>query len=131
MSMAYLDENTIKQLVEAFNQRKLEPVLKLFSDDVVLHVPGKSRIARDYRGKSGVLDFWNQQISLTGGTFKAQVIAVCRGEGHLVLIFEGSAIRDGVSYSWRRVNHYQLVEGRVIEGWVYESDQYIADAAFG
>jgi ketosteroid isomerase-like protein len=128
--MAYFDESVIKQVVEAFNQRKLEPVLGLFSEDAVLHVPGQSRVSGDYHGRSGVLDFWNRQIEITGGSFKAQLIAACQGEGHLVLIFEGAASRDGTPYAWRRVNHYQMIEGQVVEGWVYESDQKSADSAF-
>ena len=128
--MAYLAESVIKQLVEAFNQRNLEPVLKLFSEDIVLHVPGQNRIAGHYHGRSGMLDFWNKQIDITGGTFKAQLITACRGEGHLVLIFEGGASRDGELYVWRRINHYLMIEGQVVEGWVYESDQEAADAAF-
>lgn len=46
--MVYLDETVIQQLVEAFNRRELEPVTKLFTDDVVLHYPGRNRLAGDY-----------------------------------------------------------------------------------
>jgi hypothetical protein len=130
MAMVYLDEDSIKLLVEAINQRNFVPGSKLFSEDVVLHCPGKNRISGDYHGKSGVVELWQKQISLTNETFRAETLAVSQGEGDLVLIIEISAHANDQQFSWRRVNHYKVVEGRFVEGWIYESDQYIADAIF-
>lgn len=128
--MVYLDEESIKQLIEAFNQRNLEPGSKLFSEDVILHCPGQNRISGDYLGKSGVVEFWQKQISLTNETFSAETVAVSQGEGNLVLILQITAQSGSQQYSWRRVNHYKVVEGRVVEGWIYEGDQYTADIVF-
>ena len=128
--MVYLDETAIKQLIEAFNQRNLEPGSKLFSEDVVLHCPGKNRISGDYHGKNGVVELWEKQISLTDETFRAETLAVSQGEGNLVLVIEISAYANDQQFSWRRVNHYKVIEGRVVEGWIYEGDQYIADIVF-
>ena len=128
--MVYLDKDSINQLIEAFNQRNLEPGSKLFSEDVVLHRPGKNRISGDYHGKSGVVEFWQKQIDLTDETFKAKIVAVSQGEGTLILVIEISAQSGSQQYTWRRINHYKVVEGRVVEGWIYEGDQYTADALF-
>ena len=128
--MVYLDEKAIQQLINAFNQRDLEPGSKLFADDVILHYSGKNRISGDHRGKSGVLDFWKKQIELTGGSFKGEIVSVLQGEGNLVLIMNATAEAGNQSYSWRRINHYRIVEGRVVEGWIYEGDQYTADLVF-
>ena len=128
--MVYLDETVIQQLVEAFNRRELEPVTKLFTDDVVLHYPGRNRLAGGYQGKSGLLDFWQKQIEITGGSFQGKVVAVSQGKGNLVLIMDAIAVHDGQQSIWRRINHYHLTEGRIFEGWIYEGDQYTADIVF-
>ena len=128
--MVYLDENAIQLLINAFNQRDLEPGAKLFADDVILHYPGKNQISGDHLGKSGVLDFWKKQIELTGGSFKGEILSVLQGEGNLILIMNATADVNGKSYSWGRINHYLIVEGRVVEGWIYEGDQYTADLVF-
>ena len=128
--MVYLDEKAIQQLIKAFNERNLEPGSKLFADDVILHYPGNNQIGGDHFGKTGVLDFWKKQIELTGGTFKGEIVSVLQGEGNLVLVINASAEVDNQSYSWRRINHYRVVEGRVVEGWIYEGDQYTADLVF-
>jgi predicted SnoaL-like aldol condensation-catalyzing enzyme len=128
--MVYLDEKAIQQLIKAFNERNLEPGSMLFADDVILHYPGKNRISGDHLGKSGVLDFWKKQIDLTGGSFKGEIVSVLQGEGNLVLVMNATAEVENQSYSWRRINHYRIVEGRVVEGWIYEGDQYLADIVF-
>ena len=131
MSTESLDEKVVRILIDALNRRELEPVLKLFAEEVVLHCPGKNRIAGEYRGRSEVLGFWRKQVELSGGTFKGNVISVSQGENQLVLISELSLTRHGKAYTWRRANHYQFYRNRVTEAWLYESDQYLADEAFG
>jgi len=128
--MVYLDKKTIKQIIEAFNQRNFEPSSKLFSEDATLHCPGRNRIAGDYEGKAGVIEFWQKQIALTNETFRAEVIAVSQGEGNLVLIIELTTQVGEQLFSWRRVNHYKVIDGRVVEAWIYEGDQYTADTVF-
>ncbi len=128
--MVYLDEQVVRLLVDAFNRRDMESVLKLFDENVLLHCPGKNRVSGDYQGRSALLDFWRKQIELTGGTFKGQVITVCQADEHLVLIAELSAQRNGKDYTWRRAIHYSLYQGRVTEGWLYENNQYSADEVF-
>jgi ketosteroid isomerase-like protein len=128
--MVYLDKKTISQLVEAFNRRDLETVTKLFSDDVVLHCPGKSRVSGTYQGKPGLLEFWQKQIELTGGSFQGNVISVCQGEGSLILVMEVIVDHADETLSWQRVNRYHVADGRIVEAWIYEGDQYVADTVF-
>jgi predicted SnoaL-like aldol condensation-catalyzing enzyme len=128
--MVYLDDKSIQQLIEAFNQRNLEPALKLFSEGVILHCPGKNRVSGDYHGRSGVVEFWQKQIALANDTLQGVVIATSQGEGILVLVMEISVESGDQQFSWRRVNHYRVEDGRIIECWIYEGDQYTADAVF-
>ena len=128
--MVYLDKEAITQLVEAINQRNLDPGSKLFSDDVVLHFPGNNQVSGDYHGKSGVVEIWQKQIRLTNDTLKVEIVDTSQGEGNVILIMQISAQSNEQSYSWRRANHYKIVKGRVVEGWIYEGNQYIADKVF-
>jgi len=130
MVMVYLDEQSIQQLIDAFNRRDLESGSNLFTENVISHCPGRNRISGDYLGKTSVIEFWQKQIALTGETFRVEIVAVSLGEGMLILIMDISAEAYDQRYSWRRVNHYRVVEGRVVEGWIYEGDQYSADTVF-
>jgi predicted SnoaL-like aldol condensation-catalyzing enzyme len=76
------------------------------------------------------MDFWKKQMDLTLGSLKAEILYALQGEGNLVLVMSITAKVDDQTYSWRRINHYRVVEGRVVEGWIYEGDQYTADKVF-
>jgi hypothetical protein len=128
--MVYFDKKTVNLLVEAFNRRDLEPVSKLFSDDIVLHYPGRSRVSGTYQGKEGLYEFWQKQIELGGESFKGNVISVCQGEASLILVMEVTVEHAGESISWERINRYQIVDGKFVKAWIYEGDQYAADAIF-
>ena len=128
--MVYLGQKAIQQLIDAFNERNFEPGSMLFAEEVIIHYPGKNRVAGDHHGKSGVMDFWKKQMDLTLGSLKAEILYALQGEGNLVLVMSITAKVDDQTYSWRRINHYRVVEGRVVEGWIYEGDQYTADKVF-
>jgi ketosteroid isomerase-like protein len=130
MAMVYFDKKTINLLVDAFNRRDLEPVTKLFADDVVLHYPGKNRVSGTYQGKQGLLEFWQKQIELTGGSFRGNVISVCQGEGSLILVMETNVDHAGETLSWQRINRYQIADNKIVEAWIFEGDQYAADTVF-
>jgi len=128
--MVYFDKKTINLLIDAFNRRDLEPVAKLFADDIVLHCPGKSRVSGTYQGKQGLLEFWQKQIELTGGSFRGSVISVCQGEGSLILVMETEVDHAGETLSWQRINRYRIADNKIVEAWIFEGDQYIADTVF-
>lgn len=128
--MVYFDKKTVNLLVEAFNRRDLEPVSKLFADEIVLHYPGKSRISGTYHGKEGLFDFWQKQFKLSGGNFQGKVISVCQGEGSLILVMEVLVEHAGEKLSWQRINRYKIVDGKFVEAWIFEGDQYAADMVF-
>ena len=127
--MVYLDKKTISHLVETFNRRDLEPAI-IFADDVVLHCPGKSRVSGTYQGKPGVIEFWQKQINLTARSFEAKVISVCQGEGALIIVMEMRVNQADETFSWQRINRYHIADGRIVEAWIYEGDQYAADTVF-
>ena len=62
---------------------------------------------------------------------KGNVISILQGENQLVLISELSLMHRGKAYTWRRANHYHFYRNQVIDAWLYESDQYLANEAFG
>jgi ketosteroid isomerase-like protein len=128
--MVYYDENIVRQLYEAFNRGDIKLVSKLYAEDVVLHVPGRSQISGTYRGKEALLQFWDKQSALSEGTFKPQVVTVADGDGHILVISDIRIQRAGREYAWRRVIDFLMRESRVKEAWFFEGDQYTADEAF-
>jgi ketosteroid isomerase-like protein len=129
-TVVYFDENTVRQIYAAFNRRDLAAVVKLYADDVIIHVPGRSRISGDHRGKAAVRDLWEQQFALSNGSFQPQVVTVADCEGHIVVISDITIDKGGERFTWRRVIDFALYDGLIHEAWFFENDQYAADQAF-
>jgi hypothetical protein len=128
--MVYLDEQVVRQLYDAFNQRNFDVVIKIYADNVRLHCPGRNQVSGDYNSRQGVIDFWTKQMEVSEGTFQPKVVTVAESEGHLIVVTDISIQRDGRSFSWRRLLHFTLYDSRVNECWIYEGDQNMADQAF-
>ncbi len=128
--MVYYDETIVRQFYEAFNRGDLTLVSKLYSEDVVLYVPGRSRISGIYRGKEALHKLWEKQFELSERTFRPEVVTVADGGGHIVVISDIRILRAGREYAWRRVIDFRMQESRVKEAWFYEGNQYTADEAF-
>jgi len=128
--MVYYDETIVRQFYEAFNRGDLTLVSRLYADDVVLYVPGRSQISGVYRGKAELHRLWEKQFELSERTFQPQVVTVADGDGHILVISDINVRRNGREYSWRRVIDFLMQESRVKEAWFFEGDQYTADEAF-
>jgi uncharacterized protein len=126
----YLDEEVVRQLYEAFNRGDFKNVLKLFSDDILFHFPGRNKIAGDHRGRDEVLHYWNKMYELGGGSFRPKVNAVITNDEHIIVLSTITGERNGNGYSWKRVIDFVLRDSRVVEAWIYEGDQYASDEVF-
>ncbi len=55
--MVHPNEVLLRQAYDAQARGDIESYLTVFSDDFVLHIPGRSRIAGQYRGKDDA--YWS------------------------------------------------------------------------
>ena len=58
--MAHPNADLLNKGYDAFEKGDLETVQGLFTEDAVFHVPGRSRLSGDYRGRDEVLAFIRQ-----------------------------------------------------------------------
>lgn len=105
----------------------VEPMLTLLADDVVWHVPGRSAIAGEHRGREAVRRYFELRRSRAAETFRVDVKSVL-AEGDLVIqLADGSAEWEGRRSSWRTVGIFQVHGERIAEAWVVPFDLYDFD----
>jgi ketosteroid isomerase-like protein len=68
-----------------FNEGEFQPAAAVFSNDAVFVAPGASAVAGVYRGRSGVLEFFQRLRSLSGGTLTVEPVEVLANERHMIL----------------------------------------------
>ena len=69
------DENAAikRRAYEAFNRGDMNTLIELFDESAVWHLPGRSSMANDYKGRDATLAYFGQIGQKTGGTFQAEL----------------------------------------------------------
>jgi uncharacterized protein len=95
-----------------------EPVSVMLTDDVTWHVPGRSGIAGDYRGRDEVLRYFATRRALAGATFHIHVRGVLADDERAAILATGEVGLGGETLTWRTVAVFRMSEGRIAECWV-------------
>jgi ketosteroid isomerase-like protein len=129
IAMGHPNEDLIRSYVGAFARGDLESARSYLGDDITYHVGGRHPLAGDYHGKDAVLDFFRQRSARTEGTFRVEPHDLLANDAHGVALSNVTVERDGRRYAWNVVTVYHLAQGKVVECWIQDSDQYLADEA--
>ena len=129
--MAHPNEALVRRGYEAFATGDMATLNELFADDIVWHVPGRSQLAGDFRGKEEVFGNFQKVAELTGGTFKLDIHAILADDEHAVVLTRAMGEREGKTLDDRSVHVLHLSDGKVTEFWGYSGDQYAVDEFWG
>ncbi len=129
--MTHPNEDLIRRLYDAFGRGDMDTVGKLFADDIVFHVSGRSLLAGDYVGKDQIFGVFGRLGEITGNTFRTEVYDVLASDAHAVALQRQSAEREGRrSLDDRHVSVFRIRDGRIAEIWHHPGDQYTYDEFF-
>ena len=120
----------VRKKYDAFNNGDLASVGDLLTDDVVWHVPGRSSIAGDYRGRERVLAYLGQLAELTGGSYQAELHIAVGDDEHVITVDHSTAIRAGKHYGENEIVVFRFRNGQVVEAWQAWLNPYVHDEFF-
>jgi ketosteroid isomerase-like protein len=124
-------EALVRSLYDAQSRGDIDTYVSLLTDDFVLHIPGRSRIAGDYRGGADVRRHFAEIARLSGGTFRTSIHDVVAGDDHVVALVEATAEKDGQRVSLPRTHVWHVRGGRLSELWLQPMDQVAFDEYWG
>lgn len=119
----HINEKVLRAALEAIAAGDPAAFADVAADDMVVHVPGHSRLAGDLHGR-GV--FGAKVRELTGGTLTIDVHDVLGSDTHAVGVYTMRVQCPGRSLEWRHVNIYHIRDGKIVEVWQnpYEQDAF-------
>ena len=129
--MAHPNEALVRRGYEAFATGDMATLNELFADDIVWHVPGRSQLAGDFRGKEEVFGNFQKVAELTGGTFKLDIHAVLADDEHAVVLARAMGEREGKTLNDNSVQVFHIKDGKVTEQWLHPGDTYASDDFWG
>jgi uncharacterized protein len=72
---------------EAFNRNDMNGVRDFFAEDTVRHLPGRSPIAGEHRGRKAVLETFGKMVELTGRNMKLEPLEYLANDTKTAAIF--------------------------------------------
>lgn len=112
---------------EAFNRGDMNGVRDFFAEDTVRHVPGRSQLSGEHRGRNAVLKEFGKMAELTGGNMKLEPQEYLANDTKTAAIFRFTATRGGRQSALVVCEVSAWRDGKSTEQWLYFDDQYACD----
>ncbi len=100
---------------------------ELLAEDVVWHVPGRSAIAGEYRGREQVLAYFALRREIADNSFQVIPRGMLADGDRVVHFADGEALIGGRRRRWRTIGLFDVSDGLIAECWLLPFDQYEFD----
>ena len=99
-----------------------------FAEDMVFHIPGRSRFAGTRRGREGAIDYIESAVALAHhGEVEVELVDVLAGSDRIALIVRERFRRAEGDVEIHRANVYRIRGAEIVEIRIFEANQYEAD----
>jgi uncharacterized protein len=127
--MAALD--VMGRYLQAMQRGDWETGFGFFADDVVLHVPGRSAVAGEHRGRDAARGYLEAALARAhGARVEVELVDMLASQDRVALIVRERFHRPGGPVEIRRANLYRLRGEQITEVWIFEANQYEVDELF-
>ena len=128
--MTHPNEELARSEMEAALRGDFEGMLAHYTEDVILHYPGRNALSGTYQGKDGLRE-WARKIDELlgpGGSLTRTLHDILASEDHAVQLVTVEAKRtDGRSASWNAAAVMHVRDGKISEIWLNIDDPYAVD----
>lgn len=117
----------IQEGYEAFGKGDVPAVMAIWADDIAWHVPGRSPLAGDYRGKDAILGFFGQLQERSEGSFRLEMHDLLASEDHVVALVTEIGHRGERTLNSPATHVWHVRDGKATEFWAMAADSYATD----
>ncbi len=100
--MAHPNEQRLRELYNAFSHGEIDKVLGYCSDDIVFHVPGRSKLAGTYTKAEFAPRLISRVMELSAGTFRESVDDAVANDHHGVVLATATLQRGDTPHEFGR-----------------------------
>lgn len=117
------NERAFRDALDAFNNRDYEAASLYFSEDLVWHYPCRNPLQGVYRGRQGLIDFFEGLYAMSNGAVKADTVHMLADDTHVVRIARIWFEPGGQLVEWTGASVCNVgLDGLITECWIYEDD---------
>jgi len=123
--------DVIERYVGAAKAGDFDGAYAFFADDLRVRIPGRSALAGEYVGRDVAIDYINRARALSHGSeVELDLMATLSGGDRVALLVRERFHRPEGPVDIHRANVYTVRDGRIVEIWIFEGDQYEVDGLF-
>ncbi len=124
--MTQSNVDVVRSYIDAVGRFDLETAGELVSEDVVMHIPGRSPMSGEIRGRDGLIGMFERTREMAGGQMPVpDVHDITASDDHVVALLT----RTLLGVEARAAIVYHVMDGKITEIWPHEQDQYSLDEA--
>ena len=128
--MTHPNAELLRRNDEAMERGDLEEFFAGYTDDVVLHLGGKSSVAGDYKGQEQCQEAFGKFMA-AAGEYSFENHAYLADDEHGVVLQQGTFRKDGKSFTTGEIFVAHFRDGKISEMWYFPIDQAGTDAFIG
>ncbi|MDQ3955826.1 MAG: nuclear transport factor 2 family protein [Actinomycetota bacterium] len=118
------NELLARREIDLINAGDFEALGNLYTDDLIVHYPGKNPLAGSHPVEEFLAKF---QAVLKDGTLRRELHDALGTDDHAVQLLSVTASAGGHSHSWNAVAVIHVRNGKFSEVWLHVDDQYALD----
>src|SRR5438132_8493558 len=120
----------IRRGYQAFQRGDLAAFDDILADECVWHVPGRSQLAGDKKGRRATVDYYGKLGELSAASIKVELHDVLANDEHVIGLHRSSAQRGGKSFETTEAIVFHVQGGRITEAWEHPFNLYGQDEVF-
>ncbi len=118
----------MKEYLAAAERGDWGTAFEYFADNIVMRVPGRSKLAGDHQGKDAAVGYIQAiRDHYRRGSIELELVEMLTGEERVALLVRERFKGDGPRVEIRRANVYRVRDDQIIEIAIFEADQYAVD----
>ena len=118
------NERLARREIELINADDMGGLGDLYTDDLVVHYPGRNPLAGSHSVQEFLAKF---EAVLKNGSLTRELHDALGTEDHAVQLLKVTASVGGRSHSWNAVAVMHVRDGKFSEVWLHVDDQYALD----
>lgn len=119
------NEELLRREYDAFARNDLDALVRIFSDDVVYHLPGAGPLSGDHRGREAVFRLFDVD---RGAAFTSEIHDVLANDRHVIALTHVHGRRADRTLDDITVHVVHVIDGRITEAWIFPWNQAASDA---
>jgi ketosteroid isomerase-like protein len=122
--------DVMRRYLAAMQAGERETAFAFYADELVAHVPGRSALAGELHGRDAFVAYIRDVVARFERV-EVELIDMLVGEERVALLLRERLGGPDGDAEIRRANVYRVRDGRIVEIWIFEHDQYAVDELLG